>query len=163
MDAYAHVNNTTYFKYQEVGRLQFFSELVEFIKSCDSNHLDFDKEKFASDYIGGKGVGPILSDTFAAFKFPLTFPDRILVGSTVNSGDIQHDRFKLTHTIWSLKWSRKVAEGYGTVVNYDYHNHKVVEMPLAVREAIEKIAARDNTHLETEFKLDRTDFLDRDF
>ena len=138
MDAYQHVNNCTYFKYQEVARLRYFAFLL--------NNVDtkvFDAKKF----ISGTGVGPILSDTYCNFKLPLTAPDKILVGATILDGDLSQDRYKLTHSVWSLKYNRVVAEGFGTVVSYDFANKKSCDIPLPMIHAIEKVQSLDSLHL----------------
>ena len=45
----------------------------------------YDKEGFHK----GTNVGPILSDTYCRFKFPLKYPDRVLIGSTILTGGLQ--------------------------------------------------------------------------
>ena len=45
----------------------------------------YDKEGFHK----GTNVGPILSETYCRFKFPLKYPDRILIGSTILTGTLQ--------------------------------------------------------------------------
>jgi acyl-CoA thioester hydrolase len=138
LDAYQHVNNTVYLKYQEVARLRYFSYLL---KEVDPEK--FDIEKFSN----GTGIGPIMSDTYCAFKFPLTVPDKVLVGSTILKGDLHDDRYKLTHSIWSLRHQRVVADGYGTVVSYDFSKMKSCKMPAQLVHAIEKVQLRDSLHL----------------
>jgi acyl-CoA thioester hydrolase len=138
MDAYQHVNNCMYFKYQEVARLRYFSFLL--------NHIDpkeFDIKKFSN----GTGIGPIMSDTYCNFKLPLTVPDKILVGSTILEGDLTKDRYKLSHQIWSLKHNRIVADGFGTVVSYDFKNQTACDIPLAMVHSINKVQALDSLHL----------------
>lgn len=129
MDAYKHVNNCMYFKYQEVARLRYFAELM--------NHTpaNFDSKSF----ITGTGVGPILSDTYCTFKFPLTAPDKLLVGATILKEDLSVDRYKLTHAIWSLQHQRVVAEGFGTVVSYDFKQRRACEIPEPLLHAIEEV------------------------
>ena len=78
-DLFQHVNNTVYFKYQEASRLKFLGLLMENIDKS------YDKEGFHK----GTNVGPILSDTYCRFKFPLKYPDRVLIGSTILTGGLQ--------------------------------------------------------------------------
>mmetsp|Transcript_124046 Transcript_124046/g.243336 ORF Transcript_124046/g.243336 Transcript_124046/m.243336 type:complete len:179 (-) Transcript_124046:26-562(-) len=138
MDAYQHVNNCMYFKYQEVARLRYFSVLLSHIKSSD-----FDAKSFSN----GTGVGPIMSDTYCSFKYPLIAPDKLLVGSTINSDDLSKDRYKLTHAVWSLRYHRVVAEGYGTVVSYDFKNKRPIDIPDPMISAIKKVQLLDSEHL----------------
>jgi acyl-CoA thioester hydrolase len=138
MDAYQHVNNCVYFKYQEVARLRYFA-----VALAHTDPAEFDRES----YITGTGIGPIMSDTYCSFRFPLTAPDKLLVGSTIVKGDLASDRYKLTHAIWSLRHKRVVSEGYGTVVSYDYVKHKVCEIPEPMRKAIDVVQQLDSEHL----------------
>jgi acyl-CoA thioester hydrolase len=133
MNSFRHVDNVQYLKYQEDARLKFFDE---FLKEMNPNQFDI------KGFNEGTAVGPILSNTACSFKFPLSYPDKILVGATVLPGDMTHDRYKLTHAIWSLKHQRVVAEGYGTVVCYDFAQAKVHNIPPIMREAIDQLVQR---------------------
>lgn len=137
-DAYQHVNNTVYFKYQEVARLRYFAVILNQI-----NPGEFDTKSFSN----GTGIGPIMSDTYCTFKVPLTVPDKLLVGSTIAKDDLHKDRYKLSHSIWSISHNRVVAEGYGTVVSYDFKNKKSVEIPAPLLKAIHKVQTFDSLHL----------------
>ena len=70
---------SVYFKYQEASRLKFLGLLMENIDKS------YDKEGFHK----GTNVGPILSDTYCRLKFPLKYPDRVLIGSTILNGTLQ--------------------------------------------------------------------------
>ena len=70
---------SAHFKYQEASRLKFLGLLMENIDKS------YDKEGFHK----GTNVGPILSDTYCRFKFPLKYPDRVLIGSTILNGGLQ--------------------------------------------------------------------------
>jgi acyl-CoA thioester hydrolase len=138
MDAFKHVNNTVYFKYQEVSRFNFFRV---FLKEMDSS--TFDVKKFED----GSGLGPILSDTYVSFKFPVSFPDILVIGATVNSEDMYDDRYKISHAMWSLRHNRIAALGYGTVVSYNFESAKVEKMPADMVEAIRTVISRDSMHM----------------
>ena len=81
MDAFQHVNNTVYFKYQEVSRLYFFKHIMDGLKHSKFN-----------GFLKGTGPGPIVSDTYVKFIYPLEFPDKILVGATIPAGELKKDR-----------------------------------------------------------------------
>jgi acyl-CoA thioester hydrolase len=138
MDAYQHVNNTVYFKYQEVARLRYFGVLMSHIKSSE-----FDTKSF----MNGTGIGPIMSDTYCQFKLPLEAPDKLLVGSSILNNDITKDRYKLSHAVWSMKHKRVVAEGFGTVVSYDFKNKRACDIPEPLVRAIAKVQAGNLEHL----------------
>ena len=73
MDAFQHVNNTVYFRYFESGRIAYFE------------HSGWTTRERTGD------IGPILASVTCRFKFPLTFPDRVLVGTRADT--IGEDRF----------------------------------------------------------------------
>ena len=135
MDSFQHINNVQYLKYQENARLKFFDEFLKEMNPNEFNIKEFDD---------GVGIGPILSNSYCNFKSPLSFPDQILIGATIKEGDLSEDRYKLSHGIWSLKNQRLVADGYGTVVCYDFKHSKVLSIPNVMRVAIEKVLSRDS-------------------
>lgn len=138
MDTYAHVNNTVYFKYQEVARLKYFAELM---KHVDPTLFD------VPGFMEGKAIGPILADSRCVFKFPLTFPDRLLVGATIAPGDMHSKRCKLTHGIWSLRHGRVVSDGDGTWASYDFQQGKSVPLPPQLVHAVHQVESGDSLHL----------------
>lgn len=135
MDSFKHVNNTVYFKYQETSRMHFFEE---FLKEIDDKL--FDKQAFNE----GTGIAPILSTTSCTFKFPVSYPDNLLVGALIKPEDLSQDRFKISHQIWSLRHSRIVSDGSGTVVCFNYATQKVENLPTVLNDAIRKVSGRDS-------------------
>ena len=79
IEYYIVIIYSAYFKYQEASPVKFLSLLIENIDKS------YDKE----GYHKGTNVGPILSDTYCRFKFPLKYPDRVLIGSTILTGGLQ--------------------------------------------------------------------------
>lgn len=144
MDAFRHVNNITYFKYQEISRLKFFDKLMENI-----DEKNFDVQGFTR----ATKIGPIISETYCKFKFSLKYPDKVLIGTAILSGDIFFDRYKLNHTIWSLKHNRVVADGFATVVNYDYELEKPVEISQEMKKSINKVMSQNSIHILTSLQL----------
>jgi acyl-CoA thioester hydrolase len=137
MDAFQHVNNTMYFRYQEVSRGILFHNVL---KNIQDPHFDVDAWK------AGTGIGPILAHTFCSFKFPVSYPDNLLIGSVIHPQDRSLDRMKVTHTIWSLKHKRMAAEGDATVVCYDFKKCKVANLPEAFNKATIKLHEGDSLH-----------------
>lgn len=119
MDAFNHVNNVSYLRYFESGRIAYFRalDLAEF----------FDTD----------GIGPILADTFCRYKFPLTYPDRISVG--VRSRDLGEDRFIQDYIVVSHAHGRVAATGNGTIVTFDYAAGRKSPIPDVVRSRIAEL------------------------
>jgi acyl-CoA thioester hydrolase len=137
MDSFKHVNNTMYFRYQEASRGVLFHETL---KKVQDPGFDIDAWK------AGTGIGPILAHTFCSFKFPVSYPDNLLVGSVIHPQDISHDRMKVTHTIWSLKHQRMAAEGDATVVCYDFQKGQVANLPEAFKKSIADLHQGNSFH-----------------
>lgn len=142
MDSFQHVNNVTYFKYQESSRLKFFKALTDEIKDPAFN---------APAFMLGTGLGPILSETHVKFIYPVVYPDTLLVGARGHMVENSLVRFKIVHSIWSLTCNRIVAEGTGTVASFNYATGKVQNFDPLVVEAIQSLAQKDSVHLEEEY------------
>lgn len=121
MDAFQHVNNIIYFRYFESGRIAYFERAGLMQEMAES------------------GIGSILASASCKFKFPLTYPDRVLVGTRV--GEIGTDRFVMYYRIMSTRHDRVSAEGDGVIVSYDYRMKQKTELPAAVRNRIEAMEA----------------------
>lgn len=119
MDAYQHVNNIVYFRYFESARIAYF-EKIDFVTHQEQT-----------------GVGPILAATQCRFKFPLTYPDRVTVGSRVTS--IEEDRFIMEYVVASQRHQRVAAEGQGLVVSYDYSAKCKAPLPAVIKERIREL------------------------
>lgn len=126
MDAFQHVNNVMYFRYFESGRIAYFERAGLMEEMAES------------------GIGPILASASCKFKFPLTYPDRVLVGTRV--GEIGSDRFVMRFRIVSTRHNRIAAEGDGVIVSYNYRTKQKAELPAAMRNRIE---ALEMVHLRT--------------
>ncbi len=121
MDAMQHVNNVVYFRYAETARFDYFNELGW------------------SD-VAPKGIGPILGSVSCRFRFPLTFPDQIVVGTRIVSVD--QDRFTMKHLIVSERHQRIAAEIEGTIVAFDYSASQKAALPSSILERIRAIESR---------------------
>jgi hypothetical protein len=79
------------------------------------------------------------------FKFPLIFPDTLLVGSTISTlDDLSSDRYILSHAIWSTQNNLVAAVGYSTVVSYDFGAAKAVDFPSSLVAAIHELLKKDS-------------------
>ena len=121
MDAFQHVNNKVYFRYFEKIRIEYFEQ---------SGLLGLVEEQ---------QLGPILASTQCRFKFPLTYPDEILIGSYLT--DLHKDRFLMKYAVYSLGHARMAAEGDGAIVCYDYKNARKADIPAEVFAALEQVSS----------------------
>lgn len=121
MDAFNHVNNVSYLRYFESGRIAYFEALE------------------LADFFGTDGVGPILAETSCRYRFPLTYPDRVSVG--VRSEHLGEDRFTQQYILVSHRHGRVAATGDGTIVTFDYTANSKAPIPDRVRQRIEALEA----------------------
>lgn len=109
MDAMGHINNIIYFRYFESARINYFEKL----------------DMLA--YMQETGIGPILASTECRYKFPLHYPDTVIVGAKILS--MEEDRFVMGYEVFSTTHKRIAADGEGVIVAYDYRNNKKVNIP----------------------------------
>jgi len=121
MDAFQHVNNVAYIRYLESGRIAYLERTG------------------MMEEMAAQGIGPILASVSCKYRFPLTFPDRLLVGTRV--GEISADRCILQHRVVSTRHRKVAAEGEGVIVCYDYREQRKVALSAAVRARIEAVEA----------------------
>ena len=122
MDAFRHLNNTTYFRFFESGRIAYFER------------LDF------MQYMEETGVGPILASTNCRFRIPLKYPDTVSIGTRVST--IEGDRFTMEYVVVSHKHQKVAADGSGLIVCFNYNENKKVAVPAEIRKRIEQLEAR---------------------
>jgi acyl-CoA thioester hydrolase len=72
------------------------------------------------------GVGPVLSETNARFKRPVTFPDSIVVG--VKISDINEDRFVMHYTVFSKAQQAVTTIGWAKVVMFNFKTGKKAKL-----------------------------------
>lgn len=118
MDAMQHVNNTVYFRYMETARFAYFDRLG-WVRPLESR------------------VGPILGSIRCRFRFPLTFPDRVFVGTRVTQ--VEDDRFTMSHLLVSERHDRAAADGDSVIVAFDYGANRKAALPAAIRARIEEL------------------------
>lgn len=116
MDAFQHVNNIVYFQYFESARIEYFDRI------------------HAMDHLRETGVGPILASTQCRFRFPVTYPDTLLVGAKVI--DLGDDRFTHRYVAVSEVHEKVAAEGDGVVVTFNYHTNRKAPIPAPIRQRI---------------------------
>ena len=99
-DAAQHVNNIMYLRYAESARIQYMDDIG----------LGFHK---GSDNI-------ILADTYVKFIYPLTYPDKIWVGTRCMMETIDETSFKTEQIIVSQRYNKVAAIITAKIVCYDY-------------------------------------------
>ena len=125
MDAFRHLNNTTYFRFFESGRIAYFERL---------NFMEYMEET---------GVGPILASTNCRFRIPLTYPDNVSIGTRVST--IEEDRFTMEYAVVSHKHQKVAADGSGLIVCFDYKENRKVPVPAEIRTRIEQLESTVTT------------------
>lgn len=118
MDAFQHLNNVHYFRFQECARIASFEQIEMMVH--ESN----------------KTIGPILAETGCKYIAPVVYPDTLWIG--IKTTDIKSDRFTQQYVIISESQKKLVAKGYATIVSYDYKNKCKAEIPESWKEALLK-------------------------
>ena len=118
MGASGHVKNIYYVRYFEYARTQYLCMIG------------------LNDLQSKTGIGSILAQTVCQYLKPLAYPDQIIVGAKVRS--IGKSSFVMEYLIVSEK-NGVSASGEEVIVIYDYNNSTKAELPLGIKEAIEKI------------------------
>ncbi|MBC7863750.1 MAG: acyl-CoA thioesterase [Bacteroidia bacterium] len=121
MDLYGHVNNVSYFKYIQAGRVNYW-------RATGITEM-FEKEK----------IGPILASTHMDFKSPLHFPGNIVVETRMES--IGNSSFCLQHRILNEK-KEIAAEAKDVIVVYDFNKNEKILFPDRLRKEVERIEGR---------------------
>lgn len=115
MDAMGHINNTLYFRYMEIARLQWFGEL-----GLPANP---------------QGLGPVIANAFCNFIRQLEYPGDVLVDTFV--GAMGRSSFDTYHTLRRTDAPDTVsANGGATVVWVDFPAQRSVPVPQDVRALI---------------------------
>lgn len=116
MDAFGHVNNAVYFTYYETARIEYFKK------------LEFEQ---------ANNFGPIVAEVSSTFKKPLTYPDTLRIGATIESLDT--DRFTMLYHLYSQEHDDIAAEGDALVVCYDYVESHPIDIPESLLEKINSL------------------------
>ncbi len=121
MDAFAHVNNTQFFKFFETARIAYFQAIG----------LGQSRE--------GK-CGPILASTRCDFLLPVTFPDTVVAYAGVTR--LGGKSFTMAYRVTSQKLQADVASGEGVIVYYNYASSQSEPLPDELRQKVEQLEER---------------------
>jgi acyl-CoA thioester hydrolase len=112
MDAMGHVNNTCYFRYLEIARIDWIGSIGAPTRA--------------------EGSGPILVAATCNFRIPIVYPETIEVRTY--SHPPGRSSIPLFQEIWSAtRPDLMYADGESTAVWVDYQKNKSAPMPDAVR------------------------------
>ena len=121
MDAFQHLNNTVYIRYIEDGRIDLLEKLG----------MSNDMKSF--------NIGPILASIQCDYLVPVTYPDTIIVFSTVTQTGVK--KIELEHKLWSIQQNCLVAKGLGIGVYYDYKALKSCAIPAFIADKLATLTA----------------------
>ncbi len=121
MDLFGHVNNVSYFRYIQAGRVNYWD-------SCNM-------EKFATN----SRSGAILLSTSCQFIKPLHYPGNIIVETSVEF--IKTSSFGICHKIYNDQ-NEVAAEAHDVLVMFDYTKNEKVPIPEDFRKAVELVATK---------------------
>ena len=127
-DAFGHVNNVIHFRWMESARIHYFGR-------AGLGHL-----------MSNVGQGPILASIKCDYRRQLTYPDTVLISSSITS--IGRTSLKMAHRIYSTAQKAVAGEGESVIVMFDYAAQKPVAVSDEIRaiiEGLEKQAAKQNT------------------
>jgi len=113
MDANGHVNNTVYYRYFENARVEIFKELIS-----KRNETE---------------VGPVLAYMNCHFVKPISFPDKVVVGTRVKS--LGRTSIVLEHVIHS-EHVEIAAHGESVIVIYDFANKRKMALPFDLKDKL---------------------------
>ena len=150
MDSFRHVNNVNYFRYIETGRILHMHAMLDSLAESDN--------KYGEDFLNGRGIGPIISETSIRYKYPVKFPETILIGAAINPTESTEGKFIQRYSIWGIGPKRVVAEGQANILAYDYENNrKATHFPNCIVESYGRLHTKNSLHmlpdLTHEFKL----------
>jgi len=115
MDAYAHVNNTVYFRYCEQARVEWIEALGFAVQSQ-------------------AGEGPVIINAACTFLAPITYPASVVV--RLYAGDPGRSSVMTWYDILVEGEERIYAEGSAKVVWMDHATGKSVPIPDELRRAL---------------------------
>jgi len=118
MDAFNHVNNVMYFRYFESARIAYFEKL-----GIMGSHKN--------------GIAPILAETTCRYKWPLNFPDRIMVGTRIIEN--HSHGFLMEYAIYSQQIKKITTLGTGRIVMLNYTSHEKVKVDEQLLQKISSI------------------------
>ncbi|GMK53541.1 hypothetical protein CspeluHIS016_0101270 [Cutaneotrichosporon spelunceum] len=128
-DMYRHINNVSYCRYVESARMKWIESLVP------------DLGEVGEDYLYGRRTGFILKEQAVRYRYPVTYPDSLIIASKPHGIKPERAEFKIHCAMWSLKANRLALTCESTCTIYDFDKLKKGVMSDAVRAVLEARAS----------------------
>ena len=125
MDAHGHVNNVVYFRYIENARITYYETIKKY------------------EYEKRNGVSFVVGSTSCNFRYPLTYPDVVLIGARVSM--IKNSHIVMKYSIFSTFHKQVVADAEAVIVSYDYGKQTKITFPTELRGNIILLEKTDPT------------------
>ena len=118
LDAMQHMNNVEFLRFFETAR-------IDYILQLSPEHAPTERRQF----------GFIFAECHIAYRAPAFFGD--LIRTYIWPSELKRSSLKLAFEMRAENEDRLVAEGWGTLVGYDYEAGRPQPIPDAVRERVE--------------------------
>jgi acyl-CoA thioester hydrolase len=119
MDAAQHVNNIMYLRYFESGRIQYMEDI--------------------GYGFGQDSIGIILAEVNCKYRIPITFPDKVWVGTRAMMETMDESSIWTEQVIVSQKLDKISTISTARLVSYDYQNLCKAPWPQVVIEGMQKL------------------------
>lgn len=106
-----HLNNATFLSFFESAR-------IGYLQSIADNH---------DPTTVGSGVGLIFAEAHINYRSPAYFDEEVL--TYIRPRDLRRSSFRAEFLMLSGRDGRKLAEGWGALVGYDYGAQKAAPLP----------------------------------
>jgi acyl-CoA thioester hydrolase len=120
LDAMQHMNNVEFLRFFETARIDFITQLAP---EHDPGHPN--------------GFGFIFAECHIAYKAPAHYNDEIR--TFIRPVELKRSSIRLGFEMRVVADDRLVAEGWGTLVGYDYASGRAQPIPEAFRERVEPL------------------------
>ena len=116
LDAMRHVNNVTFLGYFEDARMQYLSRLL------------------GDDPTTRRAFGLIFAECRINYRAPAFYDEEIR--TCVRPAEVARSSVRIEFAMHAVRDERLLAEGYGTVVGYDYAAGRSMPLPDAFKAAL---------------------------
>jgi acyl-CoA thioester hydrolase len=120
LDAMQHMNNVEFLRFFETARIDFITELAP---EHDPGHPD--------------GFGFIFAECHINYRAPAQYDDQIR--TWIRPLELKRSSLRLGFEMRTEGDDRLVADGWGTLVGYDYAAGRAQPIPAAFRERVEPL------------------------
>lgn len=116
LDAMRHVNNVAFLTFFEDARIQYIGHLL------------------GDDPTTRSGFGLIFAECKINYRAPAFYDEEIR--TCIRTGDLARSSARLEFAMYAVTGDRLLAEGYGTVVGYDYAAGRSIPLPESFKAAL---------------------------